>query len=370
MLGTKLIKFCYTHFTKPILFRMDPEDVHDHFTRVGSVLGKLYLARKIARIFFHYKNPRLEQTLHGIIFRNPVGLSAGFDKDGNLSTILPDVGFGYMQLGSVTHKAYEGNPKPRLHRLKKSKGIVVYYGLKNIGIFKILRKLKNKKRRFPISFSVAKTNSRGAATTKLAIKDYISSLKAIKKSKLADLYTINISCPNAFGGEPFTSPEKLSKLLTAIDKLSLTAPIFIKMPINLAWQEFKSLLQVIIKHNVNGVIIGNLNKNHQHKTIKDPIPKSMEGGISGKPCEQLSNNLIEKSYKAYGKKLTIIGVGGIFSAEDAYKKIQLGASLVQLITGMIFEGPQLIGSINKGIVQLMKEDGFSSIKEAIGTKAL
>ncbi|MFT7184535.1 MAG: dihydroorotate dehydrogenase [Oceanicoccus sp.] len=320
--------------------------------------GKSKFVKWLTRKTFYYGNPILSQTIAGVKFENSVGFSAGFDKDGHFTQILPDVGFGFMQIGSVTGDAYEGDPKPRLTRLKKSKGIVVYYGLKNEGVKAVIARLKTKEKRFPYSFSIAKTNCDATANTEEGIKDYVTSLKALEKTNLADFYTINISCPNTFGGEPFTDAARLKKLLTAISKLKIKKPIFIKMPINSSWKEFKSLLDIAIDFKITGVVIGNLNKDHK---------MNIKGGISGKPTQKLCDALISKTYKAYGDKLIIIGVGGVFTVEDAWQKIRKGASLVQLITGMIFQGPQLIGEINQGLVKRLSEEGFESFQEAIGS---
>ncbi len=363
-----IIGLLYRKLVKPVVFLANPEHVHDAFTQIGSFLGKNFLNRKFTRILLHYKNEKLEQEIAGIKFLNPVGLSAGFDKDAHLQNILPEVGFGFMQVGSVTLHPYGGNTKPRLTRLKKSKGIVVNYGLKNIGVDKIIPRIKNHNNPdFPLSISIAKTNCKDTASTEEAILDYYGCIKKLEKSDVGDFYTINISCPNTFGGEPFTTAAKLEKLLAKIMTLNIEKPIFVKMPINMEWHEFKELLEIIIEHKITGVIIGNLNKDRKLDTIKDHIPKDLKGGISGTPTKELCNKLISKTYKHYGKKLIIVGVGGIFSTEDAYEKIKLGSSLVQLITGMIFQGPQLIGEINRGLVKLLEKDGFKNIHEAIGS---
>ncbi len=351
-----MLDFLYQKLAKPILFKLDPEKVHDRALKLGQRIGKHGFVKRL----FHYEDPALEQNVCGIQFKNPIGLSAGFDKDGDLTEVIPNVGFGYMQVGSITNKPYKGNPKPRLHRLKKSKGILVYYGLKNIGVHKILPKIK-KTDGFPVGISIAKTNCKETASTEDGIRDYSECIKAVVESGKGDFITINISCPNVFGGEPFTSPEKLTRLLEEIPRID--KPLFLKMPINLEWEDFKDLLDIAIG-KVDGVIIGNLNKDRSG--IEDTIPPMMQGGISGLPCQKLSNEIISKTYKYAGDKLTIIGCGGVFSAEDAYDKIKRGATLVQLITGMIYEGPQLIKQINKGLVQLTDTDGFSNISEAVG----
>ncbi|MCF6277031.1 MAG: quinone-dependent dihydroorotate dehydrogenase [Candidatus Magasanikbacteria bacterium] len=362
-----LIGLVYKKVFKPVFFRLDPEFVHDRFIKVGNLMGKCKVAKFFTRNLFDYKNSALQQNILDINFENPIGLSAGFDKNGKLIDILGGVGFGFMQVGTITNEYYKGNPKPRLHRLIKSKALIVYYGLKNDGVEKIIERLKkSKKTNFVKGISIGKTNCTRTAGLDAGVEDYFECYKKVLESGVGDFYTLNISCPNTFGGEPFTKPEKLLKLLEKIYSIQSKKPIFLKMPINLPWVEFEKLLEIIVQYKINGVIIGNLNKNFQDKSLKDKISENMKGGISGKPTKKLSNELISKTYKKYGDNLVIVGVGGIFSAEDAYEKIKLGASLVQLITGMIFEGPQLIGKINIELVKLMKKDGFEKISQAVG----
>lgn len=362
-----LFSSIYKTAVRPFFFKLDPELIHDFITVFGNFLGKFSLTRAITKVLFHFEDKRLKQKILGINFENPIGLSAGFDKDAKLLGILPSVGFGYEEIGTVTHSPYKGNPKPRLYRLKKSKGLVVYYGLKNIGAEKIVKKLKNKKFAFPVAISIGKTNSKETSSDKAGIEDYYNCFRQFVKNKIGDFYVVNISCPNTFGGEPFTTEKRLDALLSRLKTIKTNKPIFIKMPINHSWSEFNSLLKVATKHKVDGVIIGNLNKDRKDKAIQDNIPNSIKGGISGLPTQKLSNDLIYKTYKTYGDKFVIIGVGGVFSAEDAYEKIKRGASLVSLITGMIYEGPQLIGQINKDIVKLLEKDGYKNISEAIGS---
>jgi dihydroorotate dehydrogenase subfamily 2 len=357
----------YQNLIRPVLFRLDPELVHDRFTSFGTWLGRSIITRALTRYCFYYAHPALEQELSGLKFENPVGLSAGFDKDANLQQIMPEVGFGFMEIGTVTLKPYEGNPKPRLLRLLKSKALVVNYGLKNIGAIRIAQKLRGyQPGRFNLGLSVGKTNSPKTASTSEAIEDYYKCLKTLVRVKAASFFVINISCPNTFGGEPFTSKAKLVALLSRLDQLKLAKPVFLKLPINLDWKEFEPLLKLAVKYKLAGVIIGNLNKDRGIPEIKDPVPKKIKGGISGMPTQRLSDELIGKTYKRYGQQLIIIGTGGIFSAADAYRKIRQGASLVSLITGMIYQGPQLTGAINRELVELLHQDGFTSIEEAVG----
>ena len=250
-------------------------------------------------------------------------------------------------------------------RLPKSQGLVVYYGLKNDGCEAIAKRLRGKKFEIPIGISVAKTNNQATIETEAGIADYEKAFLAIRD--IADYITVNISCPNTFGGEPFTSPERLESLLSRLDKIETVKPIFVKMPADISTMELDTLIEVMTRHRVHGVIVSNLTKKRDRQEIdQDEIRNIDRGGISGKPTYCASNCLISHLFKTTGRRFVIVGVGGVFTAEDAYEKIRCGASLVQLITGMIFQGPQLIGEINRGLAKLLERDGLKNISEAVG----
>ncbi len=357
-------RFLYQYTAKPIFFLFDPEDTHNLLTLKGRFLGSNHLTRGLITFFFGYQNKKLEQTIAGIRFPNPLGLAAGFDKDAHLTAILPAVGFGYAEVGSITGEPCQGNPRPRLWRLKQSKGLVIYYGLKNQGCAVIAEKLKNKQFAIPVGTSVAMTNCAKNLDINKAIKDYAKAFRAF--AAIGSYTTVNISCPNAQGGQPFSDPANLDRLLSELDKITTTKPIFLKMSPDLAREQINSILDMVKKHHVNGFICTNLTKNRNNpKIVEKNVPA--KGGISGKPVEDLSNDLIRYLYKKIGNQYVIIGCGGIFSATDAYKKIKAGASLLQMITGLIFEGPQVISAINQGLVKLLKQDGYQNISEAVGT---
>ena len=362
----KKVTIMYKQLIKPLLFKMDPERVHDHALALGKVLGKIKIFNPLIALFYRYKNRKLTSRVNGIKYLNPVGLAAGFDKNADLMNILPSIGFGFEEVGSITALPYKGNPKPRLHRLPKYKSLVVNYGLKNIGAMKIEKKLK-KRFKFPIGINIAKTNCKETIDTKKGIIDYYLSLKRLQK--YADYVTINISCPNTFGGEPFTEPKKLDKLLAKLNTLKSNKPRYIKLSPDLSIKEVDSILKIVKKYNIQGFVISNLVK--KRETTKIPMlafSRVGKGGLSGKPVQDRSDNLISYIYKKTKGQYTIIGVGGIFNAKDAYEKIISGASLVQLITGMIYEGPMVIKKINKGLVRLLEKDDFTNISQAVGSK--
>lgn len=362
-----LIKTTYRWILKPIFFGLDPEIVHDHAVTIGNFLGKHTLTRRTIEWLLTYHHPFLEQNILGINFKNPVGLAAGFDKDGLLVNILPAVGFGFTEVGSITGEPCLGNLKPRLWRLKKSKSLAVYYGLKNDGCEIIVERLSNKKLTIPLGTNIAKTNCKETTNTNIAIADYFKAYKTFVN--VGDYFVINISCPNAFGGQPFTDKIKLNALLEKIISIPKTKPIFLKISPDLTTKEIDDIVEVADKFKIDGFICTNLTKNRNNKNILDKIVPKL-GGLSGKVVDSLSDELIRYIYKKTNKKNIIIGCGGIFSAEDAYRKIKAGASLVELITGMIFEGPQLISEINMGLVQLLKQDGYKNISEAIGVETV
>lgn len=358
-----MLKFLYNKVFKPVVFLFDPETVHDTVSGFGKFLGRSSWGRRVTRQLFYFEDKALSQDILGIHFKNPIGLSAGFDKNAELVDILPDVGFGFAEVGSITGEYCAGNERPRLWRLPNSKSLLVYYGLKNDGCEKIAKRLTGKEFRIPIGMSVAKTNNQACADTKVGVADYLKAHSVL--ANIGSYTTINISCPNTYGGQPFTDPESLDLLLAQIDSVPTHKPTFIKFSPDLSFAELDKLLEVIGKHKVQGLICSNLTKDHSRTQIKDSgLPNF--GGFSGKVQEDLANEQLAYVYRKTQGRYVLVGCGGVFNANDAYKKIRLGASLVQMITGLIFEGPQVVGDINRGLVELLKKDGFSNIKEAVG----
>ncbi|PIR03616.1 MAG: dihydroorotate dehydrogenase (quinone) [Candidatus Magasanikbacteria bacterium CG11_big_fil_rev_8_21_14_0_20_39_34] len=356
----KFFELCYKILLRPVLFRIDPEKVHDAFIGIGEYIGRYSFFRKILRLCFGYFHKSLEQNYFGIIFKNPIGLAAGFDKNGNIVNILGEIGFGYAEVGSITAMPCEGNPRPRLWRIPEKKSIRVNYGLKNDGVKAVGYRLVHSRLDIPLGVSIAKTNSESTVSTQEGIDDYAYSLQFLQKNDIGDYYTINVSCPNTYGGKPFEDPERLHKLLTQLQSIKGDRPVFLKFSPNMEQSTLDEILDVCKNFHIAGYICTNL---HKEKGKEE----SEKGGLSGKAVEQLSNDLISYIYKREHGRAFIIGLGGIFSAEDAYEKIRCGASLVQLITGMIYGGPQTVSEINRGLVGLLKKDGYKNISEAIGS---
>ena len=359
----------YKYIFKPIFFLCPPEFMHDRFVLVGRLLGSNSITRNITSLAFNYNNTSLNQTIKGIKFKNPIGLAAGFDKDANLIGIIPQVGFGFHEIGSITAKPYEGNKGTRLYRLKKSKALIVYYGLKNKGAKILAKQIKKHKKiqTIPIGINIAKTNNKETCNIQKGIADYLYTYKLFTKQNIGDYFTINISCPNVYGGEPFTVPSSYELLLKELNKIKKTCPIFVKLSPDLKKSELDKIIKISKTYKIDGFIISNLTKPRNNPKLKEnikDIPKV--GGISGKVVEHLTNKLIAYVYKKTKGEFVIIGCGGIFTAQDAYKKIRLGATLCQLVTGMIYMGPLAISEINRELAELIKKDGYSNIIEAIG----
>jgi dihydroorotate dehydrogenase subfamily 2 len=339
----------YQKILKPILFTQDAETVHNLFTSVGSLLGRSALLRGLTRFAFSYQHAALPKTVDGIRFANPIGLSAGFDYNAELTQILPAVGFGFETVGTVTLNAYEGNATPRLQRFPKSHALLVNKGFKNIGAKAVIKKLTGKKFEFPVGISIGSTNQI-YKTIKAQIDDITACFQLFEKSKVKhSYYELNISCPNTTVGQPFTDPKNLDRLLRTLVRLRIHKPVYIKMPIDLDQKLILELLKVADHSFVHGVVFGNLTKDKKNPLVHPDEQKlwsEKKGNVSGKPTWDRSNTLIALTKKHYGSRFTIIGTGGVFSGADAAEKIRLGADLVQLITGMVYKGPQLIGDIN------------------------
>ena len=360
----------YERFLKPILFCFDPERIHDFFIWVGETLGNFSLGRWLTGVFCEYDHPALRTRVLGIDFKNPVGLAAGFDKDVRLTRIMPSVGFGFMEVGAVTHHPHEGNKGLRLTRLPADQSFIVYYGLKNIGAEAVLKKLQRLHFTIPVGINIAKTNRADIKGEKSA-EDYAATYRML--GKYFSYVTLNISCPNAQDGFLFQDPRLLDGLLAAIAKEKKTCPVLLKISTHLTEKEVDDILVVVKKYPfVDGFVVGNLAKQRNILNLKsseERLNTIPDGGISGRPIRELSTNLIRHIYRATKGKYTIIGLGGIFTAEDAYQKIKAGASLVQIITGLIYGGPAVVKKINRGLVELLARDGHTHVNEAVGREA-
>ena len=362
---------------RPLIFLMEPEQAHYSLKRMGVLLGSNPVTRWLTGLLMDYNHKSLAITVDGIDYRNPVGLSAGFDKDGELTKIYPSIGFGLAEPGSFTGEICPGNPGKRLFRMIKSKAIVVWYGLNNEGAETISKRLaKEDFGRLRVGINAANSNLTPEFDLEMSINDYLKTMKLFKD--IGDYYDVNISCPNTQDGEPFVDKKNLDALLTRINeeiRPISDKPIYVKLAADMTLDEINTIVDGCVEHGMDGVVCTNLAKpqfNTEHRpeeypTVDGRLPKG-KGAMSGLPLQRISTNVIRHVYRRTRGKLTIIGVGGIFTAKDAYEKITSGASLLHMITTMIFDGPQNINEINRGLVKLLKKDGFETMAEAVGSR--
>ncbi len=342
----KVFEILYQNLFKPAAFVMDAEFIHDAITRFGEVLENFDF---VVSPIFSYKNTKLKKKILGITFENPIGLAAGFDYDGHLAQVLKHVGFGFNTIGTVTNLPYKGNEKPRLVRLPESKSILVNKGFKSEGANLIAKRLDKKKLKgHTIGISVGSSNVAQINSINKAIDDYLSTFGIFKNKPYVKYFELNISCPNASMSESFSDKKNFEKLVKAIVKLKIKQPIFVKMPNEISFQKSDELVGIAMKKGIYGFIFSNLVKKRDNsafnkKEIKSV--KSFKGNFSGRPCFENSNKLIKHTRAKFGNDIVIVGCGGIFNPQDAMEKLKNGADLVQLITGMIYNGPQLIGQI-------------------------
>lgn len=364
-----LFGYGYTLVLKPILFLLNAEFVHENMVKFGQNLPKPIL--NIFKFIFARKYPSLIQNILGIDFKTPLGLAAGFDYEARLTGTLPYIGFGFGTVGTITNSAYQGNPSPRLGRLPKSRSLLVNKGYKNLGVLETLSKFKGKRFVYPVGISIGRTNSKDLDTVEKSIEDIVAAFKTVNKLNISNSYfELNISCPNLINTVKvdFYNTNNLQKLLDKVDRLRLKKPLFVKMPIDQTDVKTLKMLKVIEKHKISGVIFGNLQTNKDHASlVKSEVKKFKMGKYSGKPTFDDSNRLIKLTYKNFKNRFVIIGCGGVFNTEDAYTKLTLGANLIQLITGMIYEGPQLIAQINRDLDRMIKDKGYRKIGEIVGS---
>ena len=359
----------YRWIARPLIFLWEAETAHNKLKQFGLLFASNVLGRRLLKALFYYQHPSLNTTVDGIKYDNPIGLSAGFDKDGELTDAYPLIGFGFAELGSFTGDVCPGNPGVgrRLFRLVISKSILFCYGLNNQGAEAIANRLKDKKFKIPIGISAAKTNNAASFDLQDSIDDYLKTVNAF--TDIGHYYTVNISCPNTQDGEPFVDQKNLDALLSALDKVKQESkPVYIKMAADLEIDEINIIVDACLKHKIDGLVLTNLTKpSMSDEYLKEELTFD-KGALSGLPVQRISTEVVRHVYQRTRGKITIIGVGGVFSADDAYEKITSGANLIELITSMIFEGPQVVGEINRGLVELLKKDGFSSIEAAVGSR--
>jgi dihydroorotate dehydrogenase len=342
----------YHSFIRPILFLFDPEKVH-HFTfNFLKIVGYLPGMNRLFRSYYSVTDKKLERTLFGIHFKNPVGLAAGFDKDAKLIDELSSFGFGFIEIGTLTPKSQTGNDKPRLFRLPQDQALINRMGFNNGGVDAAVERLKNRKSRVIIGGNIGKNK---VTPNEKAHEDYASCFESLYP--YVDYFVVNVSSPNTPGLRELQEKEPLKQLLLSVKKLSLAKakpkPILLKIAPDLNESQLNDVIAVLQETKTDGVIATNTTISREDLiTENSRLTQIGAGGLSGKPVADRSNEVISYLRLKLGKDFPIIGVGGIMTSEDAAKKMKAGADLIQIYTGFVYEGPGFVKRINKLLLTL------------------
>ncbi len=366
----------YRKILRPLLFRFDAEKVHHGSVEACHWLGAIPGVPNLARAFLDSHAPSLHQEIAGLHFRHPIGLAAGWDKNGRAVRMLEALGFSFAEIGSISARPSQGNPRPRLFRVPQDDAIIVNYGLPNDGAETVAARLRSHRSRRPLGINVVKTNdgpNAKACDEEEIFADYAWSVEQLHTH--ASYLMLNLSCPNAPGGRDFFSqPGTIARLLERLKPIQIGCPIFLKIaPKADLGEHERVLLECEACPWVRGFCF-NLPQG-KPDTLKFTTPRSsfahQEGAVSGRPVEWLINRCIASFYARMDRqRYVLIGTGGVFDAEDAYRKIRLGASLIQLYTALVYEGPGVAKRICRGLTELLKRDGFATVSEAIGTSPI
>ena len=343
---------------RPYIFSLDPEAAHD-------LAIKSLKVNFIPRSFFEVEGEELlEINLFNKKFKNPVGLAAGFDKSAEVYNSLFKLGFGFVEVGTITPKRQLGNPKPRIFRLEKDQALINRLGFNNQGSEIVAKRISQNK---PIG--ILGINIGPNKETKNKSDDFYYCLA--KLYAFADYITINISSPNTEGLRNFHKENSMIKLLEGLNKIkkkkNINKPLIVKLSPDINQKDISGIIEIINQYKIEGIIISNTT-NQNRENLSD-TQKNEKGGLSGQPIKDISTNLIKKFYKETNKKIKIIGVGGVDNGNSAFEKITAGADIVQLYTGMVYKGPGIVKEIKKELISILRKEKIKNISEAVGINA-
>ncbi|WP_445665786.1 quinone-dependent dihydroorotate dehydrogenase [Fodinibius sp. AD559] len=355
----------YNSLVKSLLFKLDAEQAHSTIHRFAETASDSSALKALAKSLYNYQSAKLSQQIWGLTFRNPIGLAAGFDKNGQIPEIMEALGFGFVEVGSITANPNTGNPKPRAFRLPKDRAIINRMGLNNDGAQTVVKRLKNKKLSIPLGINIAKTHD-PKIMGDAAIQDYVQSFTEAKK--VADYITVNISCPNTAKGKTFEDPSALDELLSAlkIRDDARVVPTTVKFSSDLTKDQLLQLLEICENHRIHGYVACNTSSSRNGLQTNDAeLDDIGQGGLSGKPIANKSVQIVEWISEATKGQKPIIGVGGINNFNTALKMLLAGADLLQMYTGLIYEGPGLVKSINRQLLHELEELNIKSIHQLV-----
>jgi len=342
---------------RPFLFNLDPETAHD------LAIKSLKFNPFPSKMFEVEDEQMLNIELLGKNFPNPIGLAAGFDKSAEAYNSLLKLGFGFVEVGTVTPLKQYGNPKPRIFRLQEDRALINRLGFNNDGMEAIKARIKSNNKKGILGVNIGPNKE-----TKDQKNDFCLGLKSF--FDIADYITINISSPNTEGLRDFHYQEKLKDLIIALNKVKkdkeTNIPLLLKISPDINNGHIPEISDIAIKNNISAIILTNTTNGNRDNLINKM--KNEEGGLSGDPLDQISTNMIKNFYKELNSKIPIVGVGGVNSGKSAYEKIIAGASLLQLYTGFVYRGPTTAKDIKKELIQILKIEGVKNIKDVIGKR--
>lgn len=352
----------YEHILRPILFHLDPETAHETAARVMLLADSIPGGKRLLSGAQEPEPDGLSTEVFGIHFSNPVGLAAGFDKDGLLAGVLPALGFGFLEVGSITLKPQPGNPRPRIFRVPQSQAIINRLGFNSAGAGAAAARLKTLGR-LPVPLGINLGLNAGCPKEEAAGR-YAETFKILEP--YGDYFAVNVSSPNTPGLRALQERLQLERILLALKEANTNRkPILVKIDPDHPDDELPDLVALLLE-SASGVIASNT-------TVTRPdVPDEfidIRGGLSGAPLRELSTRLIKRLHRLSSGRLPIIGVGGIFTGIDAYEKIRAGASLVQLYTGLIYRGPAAIRGIRRELADQLSQGGYKTVAGAVGTAA-
>ncbi len=356
-------------YLRPFLFSLDPEWIHRVTLSAVGAAGRVPPVRGLIRSLFTVDDPRLRVEAGGLAFPNPVGLAAGFDKNGVAMEGLAAAGFGFVEVGSVSAYPSSGNPdRPRLFRVPKDDAIVVFYGVPNDGAEAVARRFASTRLPVPLGINLVETNTGSPADEDEVVEELITAMGPFLG--LADYVTLNLNCPNTtLGRSPFDNPDTLRSLLEGYAQYEAMPPTFLKVVPTTDPGTIEGTLAAIDPFPfVKGVVFG-LPTGKPYDNLKTPaqVLDGMPGTLCGRPTREMINASIRAWFGRMDRgRHVIVGTGGVFTAEDVYEKIRMGATLVQLYTALVYHGPGLVKRINRGLCRLMTRDGLGRISDAVG----
>ncbi len=355
----------YRSLVRSLLFRLPPETAHELALHSLSLLPTRLLAKSSAT--------RIPINRFGLTFSNPVGLAAGFDKNGVALRPLAALGFGHIEAGTVTFHPQPGNPKPRLFRLSEDQALVNRAGFNNEGAAAFAKRVERDRPDCVLGVSIGKSK---ITPLEAATEDYLASFELVYK--VADYIAVNVSSPNTPQLRELQQSQQLSSLLSALQsrgrelnqRHQKRVPLLVKLSPDLERKDLETIVEVIENLNIDGIIATNTTISRKHlRTNTSRVAAAGDGGLSGKPLKSRSTQMVSELYQLTGGRIPLIGVGGIFSAEDAWEKICAGASLVQLYTGFIYQGPGIANDINEGLAHILAREGLANVDAAVGCRA-